>query len=168
MDSMAVYIPSYVSGEDPSGVGRRSNVRKSESKRNRKCSSKADGHVVSSISRRYEGKAIADKLHKCSNNEVGKFWVDKMKPSSDEGIMKPSLEDGVASGDFLMNRDVTHVSVLESTSGKVVDKTDQRGHSFDGLGVSSIKQSGRPLRRAVSSIGSYREPSLIAKMRRPS
>ena len=178
IDSMAVYIPSYLSGEDPSGVSRRSNVKKRESKRNRECSSKmkireADGNIVSSISRRYDGKAIPDRLHKCSKNEVGKVLADKVKPSSDEGIMKPSSEDGVASGDILMDRNATHVSTLESTSGKlgadsVVAKTDKRGHSFDGLGVSSIQQSGRPLRRAVSSIGSYREPSLIAKMRRPS
>ena len=178
IDSMAVYIPSYLSGEDPSGVSRRSNVKKRESKRNRECSSKmkireADGNIVSSISRRYDGKAIPDRLHKCSKNEVGKLLADKMKPSSDEGIMKPSSEDEVASGDILMDRNATHVSTLESTSGKlgadsVVAKTDKRGHSFDGLGVSSIQQSGRPLRRAVSSIGSYREPSLIAKMRRPS
>ena len=187
IDSMAVYIPSYLSGEDPSGVSRRSNVKKRESKRNRECSSKmkireADGNIVSSISRRYDGKAIPDRLHKCSKNEVGKLLADKMKPSSDEGIMKPSSDEGimkpssedeVASGDILMDRNATHVSTLESTSGKlgadsVVAKTDKRGHSFDGLGVSSIQQSGRPLRRAVSSIGSYREPSLIAKMRRPS
>ena len=177
MDCMAVYIQSYVSGEHPSGVGGWSNIRKREGKRNRKCSSKvkirqADGRIVSSISRGYEEKTIVDRLRKCSDNEVGKFLADKTKPSSDEGIMEPSLEDRVACEDILMNRDVTQVSILESTSGKlgadlVVDKTDNGGHSFDGLGVSSIKQSGRPLRRAVSSIGSYREPPLNIKMRRP-
>jgi hypothetical protein len=48
-------------------------------------------------------------------------------------------------------------------------ETEDLLQRLDWLTVSSAKrQSVRPQRRAVSSIGSYREPALNIKMRRPS
>lgn len=123
-------------------------MRKRESKTSRECSAKVK---IRQTKRHTVSLSSADELHKLKENDV-----EELKPASEN---KTELE---AEHD-------THAAAVESTSKKLNDdsKTEKRSHSLDGLDVLTSKLSGRPSRRAAKSIGSYKEPSLNVKMRRP-
>ena len=100
----------------------------------------------------------------------GQMGLEAKLISEDTTIIKPSSNGEMSSEDKMITKLSSNgvINVQPITLGqKARDETEELLQRFDTLNISMRRQSGRPQRRAVSSIGSYREPPLNIKMRRP-
>eukprot|EP00250_Pteridium_aquilinum_P026861 c33722_g1_i1 orf=288-1289(-) len=150
--------------EDYTSIHGRSTLRKRESK------SYKEPSLRLKMRQSDGGSMCPGEPTQCDDNAavqvLGKVKEFEESSVTDTSAISATCRSEIKASEGVASENGAHMKALQQWTGTSNVGKDQALQLPNTLHVSIRKSSERPHRRAASSIGSYKEPSLITKMRR--